>query len=148
MHVGQNKVLEDDVLFLHAQEAESVARGALDLSCPFAFFCFCHLVALTRSVQVLRFRSQCTSACHGSRVFQEPHEPRMSLPAQACLGVSSLRLSLLAAELVEGVLRGRASTCRVMTCFSECTSLFSLDPPCSAGGSAHWQGVQHDLSKL
>lgn len=83
MHIGQNKVLEDDVVFLHAQEAASVARGALAFSCPFPFFCFFHFVALTRSVQVLRFRSQCTSACYGSRVFQEPHEPQMSLPAHA-----------------------------------------------------------------
>ncbi len=27
VHVGQNKVLEDDVVFLHEQEAESVTRG-------------------------------------------------------------------------------------------------------------------------
>lgn len=27
MHTGQNKVLEDDVIFLHAQESESVERG-------------------------------------------------------------------------------------------------------------------------
>ena len=28
VHTGQNKVLEDDVIFLHAQESESVERGA------------------------------------------------------------------------------------------------------------------------
>lgn len=34
VHTGQNTVLEDDVVFLHAQEAESVERGAEPRPCP------------------------------------------------------------------------------------------------------------------